>query len=136
MLALSLGSLLAHGFHTQVLEEKAVIVRVEEINGVGVGYAFYEVYAPEGTFAYQKGQADGEGLISFVPNKKGQWRIEAREDSDHGVHAVQVLVEVDEVLSLTPFKRSFFERYGGILTGLALLWAGTMTLLYVRKQKA
>lgn len=79
--------LLAHGVGYSIVDG-AVAVKGEYGDGMPMAHAEAEVWAPDGTAAAQQGSADRHGIIAFVPDRDGAWRVTLDDGMGHRVEAV------------------------------------------------
>ena len=68
----------AHTASGRVLNGKAAIAEFQFSNGSPMAFADVKVFAPSSEL-WLAGRADGAGRFAFMPDKPGQWTLEARE---------------------------------------------------------
>lgn len=51
----------------------------------------YQVFAPGTEVAYQSGQVNADGEVSFRPNGPGEWRVRVATGDGHGAHMTVVV---------------------------------------------
>lgn len=102
ILALS-PTVVAHGLQHEITRTDAVVVKFSYAGNAGKpGPDSYEVFAPGTEGAYQSGQVNADGEVSFRPNAPGEWRVRVVTGDGHGAH---VSVVVDEAGALTDSKQ-------------------------------
>ena len=67
--------------------DRAVVLDLHYSDGERMSYADVQVFAPAETVAFLHARADRLGRAAFVPDRDGEWRIEARDAEGHVVHA-------------------------------------------------
>lgn len=109
----------AHGILHETIRTDAVVVKLYYAGNVGKPWSdSYHVFAPGAEGAYQSGQVNADGEVSFRPNAPGKWRVRVVTGDGHGAH---VSVVVDEAGALTGPKQGagYAQR---IITAFAWLF--------------
>lgn len=104
-------SVFAHEVNYQVKEAQGVCVSFFFAGGEPMNYTEIEVYAPDEKILFQKARTDKNGIFCFMPDKKGIWKVIAREETDHGLHGAEVEVKIHEDLSIEGFKKPLVATY-------------------------
>jgi len=119
----------AHTVNYQV-ENKGLTVRVFYAQDDPASYCEYEVYGPGDEIPHQKGRTDKNGCVSFLPDRKGTWKVKVWGESEHGFHGTDVSVEVGEGLMLKGFKKPLVATHLKLFVGVSLIFGlfGIITL--------
>lgn len=112
----------AHSVHYKV-ENKGISVRVFYAEDDPVSYSAYEIFGPGDTIPHQKGRTDRNGFVSFLPDRQGEWIVKVTGESEHGMHAAQVEVDVNEDLFMESFKKPLVAKHTQIFIGISFLLA-------------
>jgi len=125
-------SAVAHDLHHTVAEGEALVVKLFFADNSAFSYESYEIYRPETKIPFQVGRTDENGMIAFVPDSAGSWRIKVFSEDGHGM---DISVETGETGELIRAEKSLFDRYSRILFGLGVIFGlfGVFTL-FRRKQ--
>jgi len=116
----------AHSIQYQV-KNKGICTRFFYYEDEPANYAEYEIFGPGDEFPYMKGRTDKNGFVCFLPDRKGKWIIKVRDETEHGLHSVQVDIEVGKNMFVKSFKKPLVATHTGLLIGLGILgW-----LLYI-----
>jgi len=119
----------AHTVNYQV-ENKGVTVRVFYGENDPASYSEYEVFGPGDELPHQKGRTDKNGCVSFLPDRKGIWKVKVWGESEHGFHGTDVSVEIGEGLMLKGFKKPLVATHIKLFIGVSLIFGlfGVITL--------
>lgn len=119
----------AHTVNYQV-ENKGVTVRVFYAENDPASYAEYEVHGPGDDLPHQKGRTDKNGCVSFLPDRKGVWKVKVWGESEHGFHGTDVSVEIEEGLMVKGFKKPLVATHLKLFVGVSLILGlfGVITL--------
>jgi len=104
-------------------------------------YAPYTLYAPNASLPYQEGQSDKNGMVAFVPDRAGMWKLVATPGSDHGGHLFNIMFEVDQNHVMVWESAPLFTKYAQVISGISLivgffgLLLAWKTRLHVKKQR-
>ncbi len=126
----------AHTVDYQMDRETAVVVTVrlgEEV----ASYSEYELFPPSSSETpFQLGRTDAQGRLSFLPNETGVWRVKVSADSQHGLHGVEIEVQVDESMTAEIASRPLVARHTRLVVGISVLFGifGLMSLLRSRRR--
>lgn len=128
----AVSPLRAHDLQYSVGGAQAVVIRLAYLGAGPFAFEAYEIYREGEKLPYQVGRTDGQGRIAFLPDRAGTWRVKAFSADGHGI---DFKLETDASASPTGFEKTAFERYGGIVTGVALLLGlfGLLSLFLRRK---
>lgn len=135
VLSLSAGSRAtqAHDLQYTVTGGQAVVVKLFYADNTAFSFEGYEIY-PEGKkLPVQVGRTDARGRIAFLPDKAGTWRIKAISEDGHGL---DFTLATDAAANLAGSDKPFYERYGRIVVGVALILGlfGFINLYLKRKK--
>lgn len=117
-----------HTVHYKV-EQKGISVRIFYEGDNPASYAGYEIFGPGDTINHQNGRSDKNGFVSFLPDRPGKWKIKVSDESDHGIHGVNVEIDVNEGLFLESYKKPLVATYtrmfigAGLILGIFGIWA-------------
>lgn len=84
-------------------------------------YAPYTLYAPSASLPFQEGQSDKNGIVAFVPDRAGMWKLVATPGSDHGGHLFDISFEVDQNHVMVWESAPLFTKYAQIISGISLI---------------
>jgi nickel transport protein len=112
----------AHSVHYQV-ENRGISARIFYAEDDPASYSSYEIFGPGDKIPHQKGRTDKNGFVSFLPDRKGNWVIKVYGESEHGMHGVQVVVDVNENLFMNSFKKPLVAKYTKAFVGISLILA-------------
>jgi nickel transport protein len=125
---LSTTSLFAHIVQYDV-GQKAIYVSVFFDKEHKSSWSKYELYAPEASLPYQQGRSDANGVIAFLPDRAGKWRLDVHAGSDHGEHFKQIELNIDKTMVIKDVTKPLYSKYGAIISGFGLIF-GLFGLLY------
>jgi nickel transport protein len=123
----------AHDLQYTVTGGQAVVVKLFYADNTAFSFEGYEIYPVGGKLPVQVGRTDARGRIAFLPDQAGKWRIKAFTEDGHGL---DITLETDASAALTGADKPFYDRYGRILVGVAVI-LGLFGLLnlYVKRKK-
>lgn len=93
MLVLNASPALGHGVSYGMAESKALTVFFAYSGNEPMSYVPVLVFGPQSTpdLEFQNGRTDAQGKFAFVPDRSGEWRVEASDGTGHkGVMTVTV----------------------------------------------
>ena len=83
----------AHEVLHTIERSRAVAVQATYADGEPLANVPYDVFGPgDPDIPHQRGRADRQGWVAFVPDAPGNWRVRLADDSGHGL---DLTVEVD-----------------------------------------
>jgi nickel transport protein len=118
----------AHGVEYQV-QAQGISARFFFLPNEPASYSAYEIFGPGDTIVYQKGRADKNGVVSFLPDRPGSWKIKMVAESAHGGHATEVDIDVKDGLLIESFSKPLVAAHAkffvgaGLLLGVFGIWA-------------
>ncbi|MFH0824933.1 MAG: hypothetical protein V2B18_19445 [Pseudomonadota bacterium] len=118
----------AHSVEYRV-ENKGISARVFFGGNESASYSPFEVFGPGDTIPHQKGRTDKNGFVTFLPDRAGTWSIKVVAESEHGGHAANIVINVNEGLYSDSFKKPLVAEYAkisvgfGVVLGMFGLWA-------------
>ena len=123
-----------HTINYQV-ENRGVSARVFYAGDEPASYSQYEIFGPGDRIPHQKGRTDRNGFVSFLPDRKGKWVIKVFGEAEHGIHAVQIEVNVNDNLFMDSFRKPLVAQYTKGFVGGSIILAifGGWALLGTRK---
>jgi nickel transport protein len=124
----------AHTINYQV-ENRGISARVFYAGDEPASYSQYELFSPGDRIPHQKGRTDRNGFVSFLPDRKGKWIIKVYGEAEHGIHAAQIEVNVNENLFMDSFRKPLVAQYtkGFVGGSIVLALFGGWALLRTRK---
>lgn len=108
----------SHDLQYTVTQGQAVVVRLHYADDTPFSFEGYEIYPEGDKLPVQVGRTDTQGRIAFLPDKAGRWRIKAISEDGHGL---DFTLSTDAAASVASSEKPAYERYGRILTGVALI---------------
>jgi nickel transport protein len=126
----------AHGVEYQV-QAQGISARFFFLPNEPASYSSYEIFGPGDTIVYQKGRADKNGVVSFLPDRPGSWKIKMVAESAHGGHAAEVDIDVKDGLLIESFSKPLVASYVKFFVGAGLLLSvfGMWALWTARRRK-
>lgn len=119
MMLLSVSSLLAHSveheFHDGAMAVKLLL------GSDPASFSPYTLYAPNASLPFQEGQSDKNGIVAFVPDRAGMWKLVATPGSDHGGHQFNISFEVNDHQVMVWDSAPLFTRYAQVISGISLI---------------
>jgi nickel transport protein len=112
------GPARAHDLQYTVTGGQAVVVKLFYADNTPFAFEGYEIYPEGGKLPVQVGRTDAQGRIAFLPDKAGQWRIQARSEDGHGL---DFSLTTDAAAALVGSDKPVYERYGRIVVGVAVI---------------
>ncbi|CZE49132.1 hypothetical protein [Campylobacter geochelonis] len=98
-------------------------------------YSEYEIFAPDASLAFARGYTDARGVLAFVPDRSGAWRVDVKAGSNHGEHKATFVINVDKNLTVASVgQKPLYSSYSAMFTGLALI-IGLFGFLYGFKNR-
>jgi nickel transport protein len=139
ILLLTGSAAFGHGVTCRNIDEPAVAVLFAYSDGEPMSYAETKVFGPQSSsdLEFQNGRTDARGIFGFIPDRPGNWRIEARDGMGH--KAIHEIAVKDTTATLqkpaTPSTREPHLSSPGalqILLGLSII--ANLALLLARKR--
>lgn len=125
----------AHSVYHEVIQ-KGVSVKVFYSSDDPASYAEYEIIEPDKKTVFVKGRSDKNGVISFLPDKIGEWKIKVIGESDHGYHGKEIMISVDGNNTAENITKAPIEKYQKLIVGLSLVFgAFGVASAYICKKK-
>lgn len=88
-----------------------------------LSFCEYEIYSPASKTVFAKGRSDINGVVSFVPDTKGIWKVKIIGESDHGFHGKEIEIDIADNLQIVNFSQSPYEKYQKLIVGIAILFS-------------
>ena len=128
-----------HGVTCRNIDETAVAVLFAYSDGEPMSYAETKVFGPQSSpdLEFQNGRTDARGIFGFIPDRPGNWRIEAGDGMGHKVSHEIVVKDTTAALQkpAIPSTREPSSARPGvlqILLGLSVI--ANLALLLMRKK--
>lgn len=115
------SSLLAHIVQYNV-GQKATYVSVFFDSTHAATWSSYEIFAPDASLAYQKGRTDASGVLSFLPNRAGKWKVSINAGSDHGEHFQEIYIDIDPSLVVKEVNKPLYATSGALISGISIIF--------------
>lgn len=129
-------NLWAHGLFYSANEGKAIIINANFSKQVSAAYAKIEIYKGDSAIPVVSSKMDSFGRFAFVPNEKGNYRVQIIASSDHGEHKVEFGLDADADLNLGEFEKQNYQKYFSILSGFGILFGIFGILAMFKRRKA
>jgi hypothetical protein len=111
----------AHTAGGRILNGKAAITEFRFSDGSPMAFADVKVFAPSSTELWLAGRADGSGRFAFMPDKAGDWTVEAREAEGHTA-LLTVTIAAGDLATAALIPRYWgFVLLGSVALNLLLL---------------
>jgi len=114
-------SLLAHIVQYNV-GQKATYVSVFFDSTHTAAWSSYEIFAPDASLPYQKGRTDASGVLSFLPNREGKWKIAINAGSDHGEHFQEIYISIDPTMVIKEINKPLYATSGALISGISIIF--------------
>jgi nickel transport protein len=114
------SSVAAHSIHYRV-EPSGISARVFFGPDDPAAYSAFEIFGPGDSIAHQKGRTDRHGVVAFLPDRPGSWRIKVIGEADHGAHAVVIDVHVNASLYPESFSKPLVAQYLKAFIGISIV---------------
>lgn len=111
----------AHAVHYRV-ENRGISARVFYGPDDPASYSVYEIFGPGDAMPHQKGRTDRNGIVSFLPDRPGPWRITVIGEAEHGAHGAAITVQVAESLYMASFDKPLVAQYTKGFVGMSILF--------------
>lgn len=87
ILLVSYSSASGHGVTCRRVAEPALAVMFAYSDGEPMSYAETRVFGPQSSpdLEFQNGRTDARGIFGFIPDRPGNWRIEASDGMGHKI---------------------------------------------------
>lgn len=110
----------AHAVHYRV-ENRGISARIFYGPDDPASYSAYEIFGPGDTIPHQKGRTDRNGIVSFLPDRPGAWRISVVGEAEHGAHGAAITVQVAESLYMASFDKPLVAQHTKAFVGMSML---------------
>lgn len=139
ILLLTGSAAFGHGVTCRNIDEPAAAVFFAYSDGAPMSYAETKVFGPQSSpdLEFQNGRTDARGIFGFIPDRPGNWRIEARDGMGHKANHEIVVKETTTTLPkpATPSNPKPHRSSPGalqILLGVSII--ANLALLLARKK--
>jgi nickel transport protein len=112
--------LLSHTVNYEV-QQKGMAARIFYSAKDPASYSEFELYGPGDTLPHQTGRTDKNGMVAFVPDRPGVWKLKVLGESAHGFHGVTIDLKVDSAVNLESFSKPLVATSTKMVTGLSLI---------------
>lgn len=125
----------AHSVHYQV-ENKGISARIFYSTDDPASYSQYEIFGPGDKIPYQRGRTDKNGVVSFLPDRAGNWIVKVFGESEHGYHGAQIELIVNEGMFMESFKRPLVATHLKVFIGIGIMgWIFGAFTIFKRKRE-
>ena len=125
----------AHGVDYTIIEGASRTIEVTTAGGTPFSFERYEVFGPGDRAPYQVGRSDRAGLVSFVPDRPGDWTVKIWSEDGHGLTAT-VAVEDHQTRSPERGQGAGLNRFGGAVLGVVgILVLGLIIASITRRRR-
>lgn len=124
----------AHAIHYRV-ENRGISARVFYGPDDPVSYSAYEIFGPGDTIPHQKGRTDRNGIVSFLPDRPGPWRITVLGEAEHGAHGAAITVLVAESLYMASFDKPLVAQHTKGFVGMSILLFAFSLWVLIRNRR-
>ncbi len=126
----------AHSIEYQV-ENRGISARFFYPPDDPARYSAYEIFGPGDKIPHQKGRTDRNGVLSFLPDRPGKWEVKVIGESDHGPHAADIEINVNESLLSDSFTKPLVAACPKFFTGAGIFMTmfGVWALLTARRER-
>lgn len=126
----------SHAIHYDV-QQKGLSVKIFYSKTEPASYSQYELYGPGDTEPHQIGRTDKHGVLSFIPDRPGVWKIKVWGESSHGFHGTTIDVKVDQALELESFGKPLVATYTKLIVGISIIFGifGIYALIKSRERR-
>lgn len=130
------GNLYAHTIHYEV-QSKGISAKIFYTQSDPASYSEYEIYGPEDSEPYQVGRTNKAGIVSFLPDRPGNWRIKVFGESSHGFHGISIDIKVDKAFDLESFEKPLVAKHTKVIIGISVIFGlfGIISLYLSRRKK-
>jgi nickel transport protein len=111
---------LAHAINYR-LENKGISARVFFTGDDPMRYATYEIFGPGDTIVFQNGRTSRNGVVSFLPDRPGKWKIKVSGLEAQGPHATELEIIVSSSLDMESFHKPLVAQHTKAFVGLSFL---------------
>lgn len=120
---------------SHVVSNHGVSVKIFYAEDDPLSYSLYEIYKPNDKIAFAKGRTDRNGVVSFLPDEIGEWKIKVLGESDHGYHGKVIILTIDRNMAIQNFSQAPIEKYQKVVTGISIIFGLFGLLLMMRYRK-
>jgi nickel transport protein len=124
LLLLPLSGAAAHTVSGRVLNGKAAVTEFRFSDGSPMAFADVKVFAPSKEL-WLAGRADGAGRFAFMPDKAGEWALEAREAENHTARLTLTIDAADLAPTALIARHWAFVLLGSLALNI---WLGSILL--------
>lgn len=119
-----------------VVVNQGVSVKIYYAEDDPLAYSLYEVFKPNDKIAFAKGRTDRNGVVSFLPDTTGEWKIKIIGESDHGYHGKEITLHIDDNMKIKAFSQAPIEKYPKALAGIGMIFGlfGILMIFRCKKQ--
>lgn len=120
----------SHGVTGAIHIGNTVIAEIRYDDSEPFSYSQVKIYAPgNDSIEYQNAHTDARGIISFLPDRKGTWRIVATDGLAHGK---ELKFDVKDEKLIQKTDGNWYEVHRQkLIKSFLLIWAVITTSLYI-----
>jgi len=121
---------ITHGIEFSVIKNTTCL-KVYYEDGEPLSFKKYKIYSPDGKI-FAEGMTDKKGRILFMPDKKGKWKIEVRDELGHGFTKTFNIENLEEPAMTQKGNIPFYLKF---ITGISLIIGFTGIFFYITARK-
>ncbi len=119
----------SHGVTGSIRTGEAVIAEIRYDDGEPFSYSEAKIFSPDNkTVEFLNTRTDAKGVVSFIPEKKGLWKISVTDGISHGK---ELEINITDDMAGAKSLNSWGEaRKDKLIKAFLLIWAIIATSLY------
>lgn len=124
--------LFAHGINAEILSGNVIAVKFSYDGGAAMKNAAVKIFAPDNYEHPSISAATNEqGMVYFVPTKKGEWILMAKDDGGH-IKRVNIPVDESKIAQSSSHDLTYLQK---IIIAICVVWGFIGTALFFKSRK-
>ncbi|WP_456401691.1 hypothetical protein [Persephonella sp.] len=120
-----------HSVELTVNKSNAVSIKIYYSNGEPFSYEKYEIFSPEDeVIPFQTGFTNRYGVITFIPDLEGEWKVKVFSEDGHGVVETIRINNIQDFISVRDDRSKLVNFTAGLSTLLLIF-----SVLYIIRLK-